>query len=129
VTVTRTQRHFGGETPVDVLRQLLLIVHLAGMAVLLGGFVLTLMAGERRMVPAIFHGAEIQVVTGLVLWWVDHLDHRHPPVAKILTKLVIALVVTGLAHANRRRDPVPVAMFLGTLALALTNVGIAYGWK
>jgi uncharacterized membrane protein (UPF0136 family) len=114
---------------VDALRELLLIVHLAGMAVLLGGFVLTLMAGERRMVPAIFHGAEIQVVTGLVLWWADHLDHRHPPVPKLLTKLVIALVVTGLAHANRRRDPVPVGLFLGTFALACTNVGIAYGWK
>jgi hypothetical protein len=50
-------------------------------------------------------------------------------VPKLLTKLVIALVVTGLAHANRRRDPVPVGLFLGTFALACTNVGIAYGWK
>ena len=113
----------------DVVRHLLLIVHLAGMAVLLGGFVLTVMAGERRIVPAIFHGAQIQVVTGLTLWWVDHLDDRHPPTAKILTKLVIALVVTGLAHTNRRRDPVPIPLFFGTFALAVGNVGIAYGWK
>jgi hypothetical protein len=114
---------------VDVLRELLLIGHLAGMAVLLGGFVLTLLAGERRMVPAICHGAEIQVVTGLVLWWADRLDDRYPPTAKLLTKLLIALTVTGLAHANRRREPVPTALFLGTFALAATNVGIAYGWK
>jgi hypothetical protein len=114
---------------VDVLRHLLLLVHLAGMAVLLGGFVLTTMAGERRMVPAIVAGAEVQLVTGLILWWVDHLDDRHPPTAKILTKLAIALVVVGLAHANRRRDPVGIPLFVGTFALAAGNVGIAYGWS
>jgi hypothetical protein len=114
---------------VDVLRHLLLLVHLAGMAALLGGFVLTLLAGERKMVGAITHGAEFQVVSGLLLWWVDHLDDRHPPAAKILVKLVIALVVTGLAHANKRRPAVPMPLFLGTFTLAASNVAIAYGWS
>jgi hypothetical protein len=113
---------------VDLLRHLLLLVHLAGMAVLLGGFVLALMAGERRMTPAIRYGAAAQLISGLLLVVVDRADHHHLNPAKIVTKLLIALVVTGLAHANARRDPVPPGVFLGTLGLAAGNVAIAYGW-
>jgi hypothetical protein len=113
---------------VHLTRHLLLLVHLAGMAVLLGGFVLAIMAGERRMVPAICYGAPFQLVSGLLLVAVDHADHHHLNPAKITTKLLVALVVTGSAHANRRRDPVPTAVFFGTFGLAAGNVAIAYGW-
>lgn len=111
-----------------LIRHLLLLAHLAGMAALLGGFVLTIMAGERKIVPAIFHGASFQLVSGLLLVLADHADDHHLNPAKITTKLLVALAVAGLAHANRKREPVPSGVFFGILALAAGNVGIAYGW-
>lgn len=111
-----------------LIRHFLLLVHLAGMAVLLGGFALAMMAGERRMTPAIIGGATFQLAGGLLLVAADHADHHHLNPAKIMTKLLVALVVTGLTHANRRRDPVPSGVFFGTFALAAGNVAIAYGW-
>jgi hypothetical protein len=114
---------------VDALRQVLLLVHLAGMAVLLGGFLLQAMSNDLRITAPIFVGAPAQVVTGALLVLVDHHVDHHLDTAKISTKLVIALVVTGVVHATRRRVPSPPAIFYGAFGLAAANVVIAYAWS
>jgi hypothetical protein len=113
---------------VNALRILLLLIHLGGMALLLGGFALATMAGQRRIPPAIFHGASIQLVTGLLLVAVNSADDRDLNHAKIAVKLTVAVVVAGLTHANRRRDPVPAGVFYGAFALAALNAIVAYSW-
>lgn len=110
-------------------RLILLILHVGGMAVLMGGFVLQLMAGTRQIVPAIFHGAGLQLVTGLLLVGVNEADDRDLNHTKIAVKLGIALAVVGLAHANRAKVPVLPAIFYGAFALAATNVVLAYSWN
>lgn len=112
----------------EAVRIALLVVHVAGMAVLLGGFVLQAMAGIRRMVPVIFHGAGFQLVTGLLLVGVNEMDDRELDHVKIAVKLTVALVVVGLTHANRRREEVPAGLFYGTFGLAAANALIAYAW-
>ena len=112
----------------DVLRNILLVLHVGGMAVLLGGFGLELMGGTKRFSPVIFHMVGIQLLTGLLLVGVNEADDRDLDHAKVATKLLIALAVTGLVHATRKRDPLPPALFFGAFALAATNAVIAYAW-
>lgn len=112
----------------DALRYVLLALHLAGMAVLIGAFALQTMAGDRRMVPAIFHAAGAQLVTGLALVAVAEADDRALDHTKVAVKLVIALAVVGLTHAGRRRIPVPPPLFYGAFGLAVANLAIAYSW-
>jgi hypothetical protein len=114
---------------VDGLRHVLLLIHLSGMAVLLGGFVLQTMSKDLRMTAPIVVGAPAQLISGALLVLVDHhLDH-HLDAAKISTKLAIALVVTGMVHGTMRRVPAPPPIFYGAFALAAANVVIAYGWS
>lgn len=112
----------------DVLRYVLLALHLAGMAVLIGAFALQTLANDRRMVPAIFHSAGAQLVTGLALVGVNEADDRELDHAKVAVKLTIALVVVGLTHATRRRAPVRPPLFYGAFGLAVANLTIAYAW-
>jgi hypothetical protein len=114
---------------VGALRAILLVLHVGGMAVLLGGFGLELMGGTRRFSPVIFTMVGIQLVTGLLLVGADEGDDRDLNYAKVGTKLAIAFVVTGLVHATRKRDPLPPALFFGAFALAASNAVIAYAWS
>jgi hypothetical protein len=113
---------------VGALRAILLVLHVGGMAVLLGGFVLELMGGTKRFSPVIFHMVGIQLVTGVLLVGADEGDDRDLSYAKIGTKLAIAVVLAGLVHATRKRDPLPVPLFFGAFALAVSNAVIAYAW-
>lgn len=113
----------------NALRIVLLLIHLGGMALLLGGFALQTMAGSPRIIPAIFHGASIQLVTGVLLVAVRAADDRDLNHAKIAVKLTVALIVAGLTHANRRRDPIPPGVFFGAFGLAALNALVAYSWN
>ncbi|MGQ0843742.1 MAG: hypothetical protein ACT4QF_06370 [Sporichthyaceae bacterium] len=112
----------------EALRYVLLALHLAGMAVLIGAFTLQALGNDRRMVPAIFHAAGAQLVTGLALVGVNEADDRELDHAKVAVKLVIAFVVVGLTHATRRRNPVPAPLFFGAFGLAVANLVVAYSW-
>ncbi|HEY2834160.1 MAG TPA: hypothetical protein VGJ14_17155 [Sporichthyaceae bacterium] len=113
----------------DALRHALLLVHLAGMAVLLGGFLLQAMSKDLRMTAPIVVGAPAQLISGALLVLVDHHIDHHLDTAKISTKLAIALVVTGLVHGTMRRVPSPPPIFYGAFGLAAANVVIAYAWS
>lgn len=111
----------------NALRIALLVLHVGGMAILLGGFVLEAM-GTRRFSPVIFHVVGIQLLTGLLLVGVNEADDRDLDHAKVAVKLVIAFVLTALVHATRKRDPLPTPVFFGAFALAAANAAIAYSW-
>jgi len=113
---------------VDAVRIVLLVLHVGGMAVLLGGFGLELMGGTRRFSPVIFQMVGVQLLTGLLLVGADEADDHDLNWAKVGTKLSIAFVVTGLVHATRKRNPLPPALFFAAFALAASNAVIAYAW-
>ncbi|GCD95456.1 hypothetical protein EHYA_03130 [Embleya hyalina] len=117
---------------VDVLRQILLVLHIVGIAALLGGFLTQMSAlrtGDVRIVPAMTHGALTMLVTGLALVGVvqSGLD-RDVDTAKIGTKLGILLVVLLLVWGNRAADRVS-ARVLGAIGLlTVANIAIAVMW-
>lgn len=112
----------------DALRVFLLVLHVGGMAVLLGAFVLELMGGTRRFSAVIVHVVGIQLLTGIALVGVNEADDRELDHAKVAVKLLVALAVTGLVHATRKRDPLPPPLFFAAFGLAAANAVIAYAW-
>jgi hypothetical protein len=110
---------------VDVVRDVLLFIHLVGFGSLFGGAAVQLRDEFHVVNSAMLYGALIQVVSGLLLVAViegqdDPIDH-----AKIAVKFAIALVVALLCWVNRRKDAVPRGLFGGIVLLTLANVGVA----
>jgi len=117
---------------VDVLRQILLVLHIVGIAALLGGFLTQmsgLKTGDVRIVPAMVHGALTMLVTGLALVGVvqSGLD-REVDNAKIGTKLVVLLAILFLVWGNRAKDRVSPRVLGAIGLLTVANVAIAVMW-
>ena len=100
----------------EVVDDLVLVLHFLGMASLVGGWLVQVRArGERYVNSAMVHGVLTQLVTGVLLVGlaegVDSLD-RDLDMAKIGVKLLVALVVAVLCWANRRRPTLPDGLYL-----------------
>ena len=111
----------------DFLYNLLLVLHLVGWAIVLGGYIATIR--QPGVYRGTFHGAATALVTGVFMVGlaesVDSLG-KDPSMVKIGIKLVIALVVTVLALvAKKRGDAVAPAVKHAIGGLTLVNVVIA----
>lgn len=112
----------------DVVYGLVVVLHLLGMAGVVGGWLATVR--RPAMVPAMLHGALTALVTGLLLVGLAYArgDGDEVDNAKITVKLVVALAVTVLVWVNRRRPDVPARLVHAVGALAVLNVVVAVLW-
>lgn len=117
----------------DLVYNLFVILHLLGMAALVGGWLV--FARGADAVEVMTWGARAQVLTGLVLVAlaeaVDSLD-KQPNNAKIGLKLVIGIAAAGCievarGRAKRGQDAKGLAHAAG--ALGVVNVIVAAGWN
>lgn len=118
----------------DILFGLIVVVHLIGMAAIVGSWMSTIRAP--RVLPGMVHGALTQLVTGVLMVGlvesgaIPDRDGDDLNMTKLLVKLSIALVVAAVAWVNRRRaDEVSPAVFHAIGGLALLNVLIAVLWS
>ncbi len=111
-----------------VLHAVLLVLHILGLAAVGYGVLVQLPRESRRMTPAVVHGATTQFVTGLALVGVLEAGDEAVDHVKVAVKLLVALVIVGLAHGLRRRDSVGVAVLGSMLALEVVNVVVALVW-
>ncbi len=119
-----------------IVKMFLVVLHLVGMAALLGGFLVqikALRAKTAEILPAMVHGAWTSFITGLLLVGVrewelamgggEELDH-----SKIAIKSVVVLIILVLVMLNRKKKPVSGSV-LGTVGgLTLLNVVLAVFW-
>jgi hypothetical protein len=119
-----------------IVKMFLVVLHLVGMAALLGGFLVqikSLKAKTAEILPAMSHGAWTSFITGLLLVGVrewelamgggEDLDH-----SKIAIKSVVVLIILALVIINRKKKPVSGSV-LGTIGgLTLLNVVLAVFW-
>jgi lysylphosphatidylglycerol synthetase-like protein (DUF2156 family) len=112
----------------EILRDIFVFLHFVGLSALFGGLFVQLKSEHRVVNNAVIHGALTQVVTGLLL--VGLLEGMAEEVdnAKIGVKLLVALVITVLAFANRKKTAVPNGLFFGLLGLTALNIAIAVFW-
>jgi uncharacterized MnhB-related membrane protein len=113
---------------VDFLHELLLFIHLVGMAGVLGGALVQVAEPQRRVTAMILHGAGTQVVSGILLVGVLEADDVEVDHAKVGTKLAVALLILWIALVYRTRERLAGGPFFGILSFTLANVGIAVFW-
>ena len=117
----------------EIVRNILLVLHFVGLASLLGGVLVQLRSmrtGDARILPAILHGAYLQLLSGVGLVAViEGADLDEVDNTKIGVKLLVLLILTVLALVYRRRKtriPQWVVPLIG--ALALLNIVLAVFW-
>ncbi|HEY7595335.1 MAG TPA: hypothetical protein VH969_19450 [Actinophytocola sp.] len=115
----------------EFVRQLLVFLHLLGMAILVAMFFVQrrLPAGSPLNVGWL-HGAALQLVTGLALQLLAPLTHADYNHVKLGIKLLVLLVIGGLALVYViRRVPAPRWLPVTLVSLVVVNVGLAVFWS
>lgn len=106
-----------------------MFLHLLGMATLVGAFLVQLRAGPGAKLNAGFlHGAGLQLVTGLALQLLAPLTDQEYNDAKLGIKLLVLVILGGLAifYTLRRANPRWLPFTL--VGLTVVNVGLAVFW-
>ncbi|WP_019925943.1 hypothetical protein [Nocardia sp. BMG111209] len=113
-----------------VVYNLVVVTHLLGLAAVIGGYA----AGQPKVSEVMVWGARAQIVTGLILVGLADSVHsldKHLDLAKIITKLVIAVAVAAFAEIGRadaeRGKSLPWMTHAAGL-LAIANVFVAVLW-
>jgi len=116
----------------DFVFNVLVVLHFVGLASLLGGVIVQMKSPDKRVNPAMLHGALTQLVTGVALVGLVESgamgDDETLNMTKISVKLVIVLVITALAIVGRRRVPPQMPLWATIGVLTLANVVIAVFW-
>lgn len=113
----------------EILRLVLLMLHLLGFAALFGGLVVQARDEEKSVNAAMRDGVGTAFLAGLLLVGVleagdDPVDH-----AKIATKFAIGLVLLVLVMANVKKPSIPQGLWAGLLLLSVANVAVAVFWS
>lgn len=117
-------------TRMEFLRLLLVFLHLLGMAMLIGTFMLQAKAGAGAPVnKGWLHGTGLQLVTGLALMGLDPANDavEYDPV-KIGVKLAVLVVIGVLAVVYLRKPAAPSWLNPALGALVVVNVALAVFW-
>jgi hypothetical protein len=116
----------------EIIRNIILVLHFVGLASILGGVLVQTKAFRTgaAVLPAILHGAYLQLLTGLLLVGViemagdDHVNN-----VKIGVKLAVLIAITVIALINRKK-PTAARWVVPTIGLlTLANIVIAVFWK
>lgn len=112
-----------------VLYGVLVVLHLIGMAGVVGGWMVAVR--QPRILQAMVVGSLVSLVTGLLLVGLNYavFDGEDIDNAKITVKLVVALAIAVLVWVNRRKDSIPKGLLHGIGLLAVTNVAVAVLWS
>jgi hypothetical protein len=113
----------------DLVYNLLIVLHLIGWAIVLGGTLVNLRTP--KIATGVLHGILTALVTGLLLAGIASagLAGHEPDNAKLAVKLVVALVVTALVIMGVRKPSRVTTGYLGAIAgLVVVNVAVAVLW-
>ena len=109
----------------------LLVLHLVGWAIVLGGVLATMR--ERVLPRGALHGILTALVTGVLMVGLASsgvADVGEPDNTKIAVKLLVAVVVTALVVQGARKPAKVTSGLLGAIAgLTALNVAIAVLWR
>jgi len=111
-----------------VLEHLVLLLHLLGMAAIVGSAVFV---ARGAATPALVWGARAQLLTGLVLVGIKEAGDGPVDHAKIGVKLLVAIAVVAcaeIAHARGRKGEARPELVTAAGALAILNAAIAVLW-
>jgi hypothetical protein len=116
----------------EVLRDVVVLLHIVGFAVTFGAWVAEAAAGRFRTTRVMDYGLLVSLLTGLALAapWPAGIELNYP---KIGVKLVILIILGGLlgmgsARQRRSGEAVPRALFYAVGALSFAAAAVAVVW-
>ncbi|WP_137149563.1 Fe-S protein [Mycolicibacterium sp. CR10] len=116
----------------EVLRSVVVLLHIVGFAVTFGAWAAEAAAGRFRVTRLMDYGLLVSLLTGLALAapWPAGIELNYP---KIVVKLVLLVVLGGLlgmGNARQRRtgDAVSRPLFVAVGVLAFAAAAIAVLW-
>ena len=116
----------------EILRHVVVLVHLVGFAILFGAWVVEAVSRRRQVTPLMNWGLAIAAVAGVVLAAPFGISYELNYV-KLGVKLVILLAIGALLGIGlgrqRRGGTVPSGIFWSIGILTLANAGIAVLWR
>jgi uncharacterized membrane protein YadS len=115
----------------ELTRNILLILHLAGMA----GILISLLASRTKLSAGVTHSALLALVAGIALVGVryglnsqDPMKWSTPDNTKITIKLIIVITILVLGFKFKKREILPRKIWVTIAALTVSNILIAYLW-
>jgi hypothetical protein len=112
----------------ELLRHVLLVVHLLGFAALLGGLLIQVRRPQKVVNGLMRDGSGTAFVAGLLLVGVIESGDGSVDHAKVAVKGLIGLVVLVLVMANLRQERISTGLWALLLALTVADVGVAILW-
>jgi hypothetical protein len=112
----------------ELLRHLLLVVHILGFAALLGGLLVQARSPEKTVNALMRDGAGTAFIAGLLLVGVLEANDEEVNNAKIAVKLVVGLVILVLVMANLRKERIATGLWALLLGLSVANICVAVFW-
>jgi hypothetical protein len=116
----------------EVLRSVVVLLHIVGFAVTFGAWVSQAAAGRFRTTRLMDYGLLVSLLTGLALAapWPAGIDLNYPKIGVKLTILIILGGMLGMGNARQRRsgEAVPRGLFWAVGALSFAAAAIAVVW-
>ena len=113
----------------EILRHVLLVIHILGFAALIGGLLAQGRTPEKVVNGAMRDGIGTAFVAGIALVGVLQADDQEVDNAKMAVKGLIGLVLLVLVMANTRKERIPQGLWALLLLLAVANVCVAVFWS
>ena len=115
----------------EIARNVLLILHLAGMA----GILISLLTSRTKLSAGVTHSALLALVAGISLVGVRYSLHAQDPAkwdlidnAKIGIKFSFVLIILAIAFVNKKKESLSPMVLPWIGALTIGNIIIAYVW-
>lgn len=116
----------------EVLRSVVVLVHLVGFAITFGAWVAEAASRRFTTTRVMDYGLLVSLLTGLALAapWPAGVELNYPKIGVKLVILVILGGVLGVGNARQRRtgQPVPRPLFASVGLLALSAAAVAVVW-
>lgn len=116
----------------EILRHIVIFLHIVGFAVLFGSWLVEAVARRVRFTPLMTWGMTLAAITGLALaapWGLDY-SLNYTKIAVKLVVLVIIGALLGIGGARQRKSgSLAPALFWGVGILALLNAALAVIWR
>lgn len=112
----------------EILRNVLLVLHFIGLSAIIGGVLVQLRGTTRRIDAYVLHGAYTQLLTGIGLVGLLEAGDGTVNHTKVGVKLAVLVVILVLAFVNRKRESVPASVLGAIGGLTVLNVVLAVFW-
>lgn len=116
----------------EILKNVILALHIIGVVALLGGVlyqISAMRAGKARVLPAMMHGAWTMLVTGVALVGLQYPLGNEVNNTKISVKLLVLVAIIVIALINRKKESVATWVLTTIGALSVVNVLLATVWR